>query len=409
MEPLAFRMRPRSLDQVFGQNHLLVEGNLLYDAVKNDRIFSFLLWGPPGTGKTSLASAIAHQTKSRFVRVNAVSSGVKDLREIIKKAQEEQQTLFQKKTILFIDEIHRFNKSQQDFLLPFVEHGVITLIGATTENPSFEVNAALLSRMRVFVLQDLKEENVVAILRSALEKDSEAKKYAEYMTEDDLKFIASISFGDARTALNTLEQLFPYVLELQERTLKKEERKDILVELLKSKVLRYDKNGDEHYNIISALHKSMRDSDVDASIYWTMRMVEAGEDPKYIVRRMIRFATEDIGLADPMALVQAIAVKENIIFVGMPEAGTALVQLAAYLAKAPKSNACYMAYNKAKELIARTGPLPVPLHIRNASTKLMKSLDYGKGYKYAHDYKNAKVEQEHFPDDIIGTVLWEEV
>lgn len=408
MEPLAFRMRPRSLDDVRGQDHLLRKGNLLYDAVKEDRIFSFLLWGPPGTGKTSLASAIAHQTKSKFVRVNAVSSGVKDLREIVKQAQLELQTLFQKRTILFVDEIHRFNKSQQDFLLPFVEHGVITLIGATTENPSFEVNAALLSRMRVFVLKDLTQDALVGILQNALEKDIEAKKYAEKMTPEDLAFVAKISFGDARNALNTLEQLFPYVEELSDSSVSGEERETVLAELLKSKVLRYDKNGEEHYNIISALHKSMRDSDVDASIYWVVRMMEAGEDPKYIVRRMIRFATEDIGLADPHALLQAIAVKENIVFVGMPEAGTALVQLAAYLAKAPKSNACYSAYNKARELIHRTGPLVVPLHIRNGTTKLMKELGYGKGYKYAHDFENAKVKQEHFPDELKGTILWEE-
>ncbi|MFN7160005.1 MAG: replication-associated recombination protein A [Candidatus Gracilibacteria bacterium] len=408
MEPLAFRMRPKSLDDVIGQKHLLVKGNLLYDAVSQDRLFSFLLWGPPGTGKTSLASAIAHQTKSKFVRVNAVSSGVKDLREIVKEAQMEMTTLFQKRTILFIDEIHRFNKSQQDFLLPFVEHGVLTLIGATTENPSFEVNAALLSRMRVFVLKDLTEEALVGILKKALEKDSEAKKYAEKITDEDLAFIAKISFGDARSALNTLEQLFPYAEELSESNKTGIEREEVLAELLKSKVLRYDKNGEEHYNIISALHKSMRDSDIDASIYWVVRMMEAGEDPKYIVRRMIRFATEDIGLADPQALVQAIAVKENITFVGMPESGTALVQLAAYLAKAPKSNACYTAYSKAKEIIERTGPLGVPLHIRNGSTKLMKNLGYGKGYKYAHDFKEAKVEQEHFPEELKGTRLWEE-
>jgi putative ATPase len=390
---------------VVGQKHLLVPGHPLFDAVKTDRLFSFLLWGPPGVGKTSIASAIAYETKSKFVRVNAVSSGVKDLREVIKQAESSLASLFPVKTLLFIDEIHRFNKAQQDYLLPYVEHGTVTLIGATTENPSFEVNAALLSRMQVFVLHDLTEEDILELLKRAVTQDAQLSSFTHVLQDTDLAFIAKKCFGDARSALNMLEQLIPYLTSLPEA---QEERLTFLGKVISSRALRYDKAGEEHYNLISALHKSMRDSDVDGSIYWTVRMLEAGEDPKFLVRRMIRFASEDIGMADPFALTFAIAVKENVTFVGMPESGTALVQLAVYLAKAPKDNRCYTAYQKAVEVIRETGPLPVPLHLRNAPTKLMKDLSYGKGYQYAHDYKNARVEQEHFPEGLEGTVFFPE-
>ena len=405
MQPLAFRMRPKSLDEVVGQQHILHKGHMLYDAVMEDRLFSFLLWGPPGTGKTSLANAIAEQTKSKFVQINAVSSGIPDLREIVKQAESDKYSLFQKRTILFIDEIHRFNKKQQDYLLPYVENGLLVLIGATTENPSFEVNAALLSRIQVFVLETLREEHIVTLLERALTSDQVLVAQSKVLHREDLELLASYSFGDARVALGNLERVMDMETPLPED---QQERKSALRSIIKKNVIRYDKVGEEHYNLISALHKSMRDSDVDASIYWTMRMVHGGEDPKFIVRRMIRFATEDIGLADPEALKLAIAVKENVVFVGMPESSTALVQLAVYLAKAPKSNACYVAAKHAEEIIKRTGPLEVPLHLRNGSTSLMKDLGYGKGYKYAHDYKDAKVEQKHLPDELEDIVFWKE-
>ena len=398
-------MRPTSLEEVVGQSHLLHKGHMLYDAVTEDELFSFLLWGPPGTGKTSLAHAIAQQTKSKFVPINAVSSGIPDLREIVKEAESNKHSLFARRTILFIDEIHRFNKKQQDYLLPYVENGLLILIGATTENPSFEVNAALLSRIHVFVLEALQEEHLITLMQRALAQDEVLKTKTTSLTEEDLSVIAGFSFGDARVALGNLERVEDLESELPEDPKK---RKESLKAIIKKNVIRYDKVGEEHYNLISALHKSMRDSDPDAAVYWTMRMIHGGEDPKFIVRRLIRFASEDIGLADNEALKLAIAVKDNVLFVGMPESATALVQLAVYLAKAPKSNACYVASKKAEEVIKRTGPLEVPLHLRNASTSLMKNLGYGKGYKYAHDFKEAKVDQKHLPEELEDVRFWED-
>jgi len=401
-EPLAIRMRPQTLDDIKGQEHLLKKDGILYQAIKNNQLFSMIFWGPPGTGKTTLAYIISQTTSSHFIRINAVTSGIADLKKAIQEAKKIKSSLWSQETILFIDEIHRFNKAQQDFLLPFVEHNDIILIGATTENPSFEVIAPLLSRCTVFVLQPLSKEHLIDILQDACLKDKIVSQASVNIGKDALQHIAEYAFGDARFALNTLEQ----VIHLAQQQNKKTITKELLFEALQKKSLLYDKNAEEHYNIISALHKSMRDSDVDAAIYWTVRMLEGGEDPKYVVRRMIRFASEDIGLADPEALKLAIAAKESVLFLGMPECSTALIQLAAYLAKAPKDNSCYTAYLQAKEDVEAFGPLPVPLHIRNAPTKLMQDLGYGKGYKYAHDYKAAKVDQEHLPKELKGKKYW---
>jgi putative ATPase len=400
-EPLAIRMRPKTLEDIKGQEHLLKKDGILYNAIKNNELFSMILWGPPGTGKTTLAYIVSQITSSNFIRINAVASGIADLKKAIAEAKKLKSSLLSKETILFIDEIHRFNKAQQDFLLPFVEHKDVVLIGATTENPSFEVISPLLSRCKVFVLQPLSKDTIVEIMQQALKKDEIVQSMNITVGEEYLNSIAEYSFGDARFALSTLEN----VLNLS-RQEKKKISKELLFEALQKKSLLYDKNAEEHYNIISALHKSMRDSDVDAAIYWTVRMLEGGEDPKYVVRRMIRFASEDIGMADPEALKLAIAVKESVIFLGMPECSTALTQLAVYLAKAPKNNFCYTAYLEAKADVDAFGPLPVPLHIRNAPTKLMKDLNYGKGYKYAHDYKDAKVDQEHLPKELKGKKYW---
>ncbi|HFC36389.1 MAG TPA: replication-associated recombination protein A [Candidatus Moranbacteria bacterium] len=399
MIPLAHKLKPTSLTEIVGQEHLLNKSSFLRRAILRDEIPSMILYGPPGCGKTSLAYVIAKTTKSNFVVVNAVSAGIKDLRNVIEKAKSEKKSLFNKKTILFIDEIHRFNKKQQDYLLPFVERGVVILIGATTENPSFEVNSALLSRMQVFVLKALTEENIKQILAQALSKIKEQKIVSFDGVKIDAKYLDLIAFyshGDARFALNILEQIFKEISAGQKISEK------LLKDIMQNKALMYDKNGEEHYNIISALHKSMRDGDADAAVYWTMRMIKGGEDPKYIVRRMIRFASEDIGNANPEALRVAIATKEAVLFLGLPECNTALVQCAIYLAKSPKSNACYVATQRASDDIEKLGPLPVPLHLRNAATKLMKEWGYGKGYKYAHDFKNAKVNQEHLPKELKG-------
>jgi len=387
--PLAHLLRPKSLEEFVGQEHLVGAGKPIRKMIESgDLSSSIILWGPPGCGKTTLAKLIAKLTNSDFVEISAVNAGKEDMKKAVNRSR-----LNNTRTILFIDEIHRFNKAQQDFLLPYVEKGVITLIGATTENPSFEVISALLSRSRVFVLNALTELDIVNILKNAL-KNELLKKYNINLSDENVSLIASLANGDARSALN--------ILELANSLSEEKIEKQNILEAAQKTHLRYDKNGEEHYNIISALHKSIRDSDIDASIYWTMRMIEGGEDPKYIIRRMIRFASEDIGNADPQALVVVAAAKDAVEFLGYPECNTALVQTAIYLAKAPKSNAVYEAVLKAQEDIQRTGNLPVPLHLRNAPTKLMKDLGYGKGYKYAHNYKDAKVEQEHFPQELKG-------
>ncbi len=385
-QPLAYRLRPESLEEFVGQEHLVSENKPLKVMLESGNIpTSMILWGPPGTGKTTLARLISKLTNSEFIELSAVKAKKEDIQKAINNSK-----LFNKKTILFLDEIHRFNKAQQDFLLPHVEKGTILLIGATTENPSFEIISALLSRSRVFTLNQLEEEHLLKIINRALQHEKGFQDKIK-ISEENKKIIAQLSNGDARNVLNILEM-----------TSSLSENNEITKETIQNsiqKFLRYDKSGEEHYNIISALHKSMRDSDIDASIYWTMRMIEAGEDPKYIIRRMIRFASEDVGNADPKALTLATSAKQAVEFLGYPECNTALVQTAIYLAKAPKSNKAYKAVNLAKQEIKKTGNLPVPLHLRNAETKLMKELGYGEGYKYFHEDHSAK-EQEHLPKEI---------
>ena len=394
--PLAFRVRPQILDDFLGQEHLVGKDKPIRIILESGSLpGSIILWGPPGCGKTTLAKLISKLIKAEFISLSAVSAKKEDVQQAINKAR-----LLQRKTILFLDEIHRFNKSQQDFLLPFVESGLITLIGATTENPSFEVISPLLSRSRVFVLNQLAEQDLEKIISNALTNPNGLNN--QFLVAQEKKsLIAQLSNGDARSALNILE-LATYLSK------EKEISTQSILDAAQRTSLRYDKNGEEHYNIISALHKSLRDSDQDAAVYWTMRMVEAGEDPKYIIRRLIRFASEDIGNADPMALQLATAAKDAVEFLGYPECDTALVQTAIYLASAPKSNTAYTATLKAREDIQQTGNLPVPLHLRNAPTKLMKDLGYGKGYKYAHNFPNAKVDQEHLPEKLKGRKYVEE-
>ena len=393
--PLAERLRPRTLDEIVGLEELLAPGRFLRNAIEADRIPSMIFWGPPGSGKTTLARIIARTTRSRFVTFSATSSSIKDIRALMEEARKGRAARGTK-TIVFIDEIHRFNTAQQDAFLPYVEAGDIVLIGATTENPSFEVNSALLSRCKVVVLPALEREQIMAILRRAVE-DPSVRRFGVELTEDALAFIAATSAGDARQALTSL-QLVVETASAAESPIDAERLKAIL----QRRSLMYDKTGEQHYNIISALHKSIRNSDADASVYWLVRMLEGGEDPLYIARRLVRAASEDIGNADPQALTLAVAVKEAVHFIGMPEAGVALAQLVAYLAAAPKSNAAYIGYGEAVREVRQGDNPPVPLHIRNAPTRLMQDLGYGRGYQYAHDFEDQTTTMECLPESLRG-------
>jgi putative ATPase len=391
-QPLADRMRPKKMDEFFGQEKVLGEGSFLREAIVADRVPSLIFWGPPGSGKTTLALLIARETEAEFHQLSAVGSGVKELRAIVEQAEKNKEE--GKKTILFIDEIHRWNKSQQDALLPHVEHGTIILIGATTENPSFEVNSALLSRTRVLVLEQHTEVALIALMQRAL---ADAEKHFGRQTEADdaaLAFIAAVSGGDARTALNTLEACALHTKHIDNATVES---------IVKRSHLLYDKGGEWHYDIISALHKSMRGGDADAALYYLARMLEAGEDPLYVARRLVRFASEDVGLANSFALPQAVAAFQACQMLGMPECEVHLAQAVVYLAKSKKSNALYVGYGQAKEDVQNLPNEPVPLHLRNAPTKLMKGLGYGKGYKYTPDFKTEEeAKQEYFPERLKG-------
>jgi putative ATPase len=394
--PLAERMRPRTLDEYVGQTRLLGPGRLLQQISAQQTLPSLILWGPPGCGKTTLAYLLAQTVQAPFTAFSAVLSGVKELRQILDEAQE-QRRLHGKPTILFVDEIHRFNKAQQDAFLPHVEKGLIVLLGATTENPSFEVIAPLLSRTRVVVLEPLSPEDLQLLLKRALQ-DEERGLGTHHLTADEeaLVFLIQHAQGDARVALNTLEVAATLAAQKETTHI----NLALVEEAAQHKALLYDKGGEEHYNVISAFIKSLRGSDPDAAVYWLMRMLEAGEDPLFIVRRMVIFAAEDIGNADPHALPLAVATKDAVHFVGLPEARIPLAQAATYLATAPKSNASYKAMLAALEDVKKHGPLPVPLSLRNAPTKLMKGLGYGKGYQYAHDYEGAVIDQQHLPDTL---------
>lgn len=397
-EPLAARMRPRDLSEFVGQEHLVGEGKILRQMIERDQVPSMILWGPPGVGKTTLANVVANLTKAEFVNYSAVTSGIKEIKEIMARAESGRRVGL--RTVLFVDEIHRFNKAQQDAFLPFVEQGSIVLIGATTENPSFEVNSALLSRCKVFVLKGLSEADLVKLLRRALTSARGFGKLDVQASDEALAKIAVYANGDARNALGTLETAVANaVFDAAGRPTITE---DVLAQVVSRKALLYDKNGEEHYNVISALHKSMRNSDPDAAVYWLARMLEGGEDPLYIARRCVRFASEDVGLADPNALLLANAVWDACHNLGVPECSVHLTQIVVYLALAPKSNAMEEAYNRAAADAQKMMAEPVPLQIRNAPTRLMKSLDYGKGYVYAHDTDEKIARMSCLPDALAG-------
>ena len=395
--PLAARLRPRTLEEFVGQKHLLGEGKVLRRLIESDRIGSMIFWGPPGVGKTTLARIIANRTRAAFIDFSAVTSGIKEIKQVMEKA--EKNRLFGEKTILFVDEIHRFNRAQQDAFLPYVEKGSIILIGATTENPSFEVNGALLSRCKVFVLQALKTEELADLLDHALRDERGFGGQNVEMPRELLETIASFANGDARSALSTLEMAVLNGTVEGDRTIVTQETVE---QCTSRKSLLYDKTGEEHYNLISALHKSMRNSDPDAAVYWLARMLEAGEDPLYVARRVTRFASEDVGLADPRALELAVAAYQACHFIGMPECTVHLTEAVVYLSMASKSNALYMAYERAKKDALTMLAEPVPLVIRNAPTRLMKDLDYGKGYQYAHDSEAKLTDMQCLPDSLLG-------
>lgn len=398
--PLADRMRPRTLDEYVGQEHLIGPGKPLRVQIERDDSGSLIFWGPPGTGKTTLAKIIANMTKAEFIEFSAVLAGIKEIKQVMAEAERARQ--YGTRTIVFIDEIHRFNKAQQDAFLPHVEKGNIRLIGATTENPSFEINSALLSRCRVYVLQPLTEEQIVLLLRRAMDDHERGLGDMKLSASDEvLKTIASYTSGDARSAYNVLEVAAGLVQKDGAIT------EDIVRDALQKRILLYDKAGEEHYNLISALHKSVRNSDPDAALYWLGRMLEAGEDPLYIARRVVRMAVEDIGLADPNALSLCMAARDAVDFIGMPEGNLALAQAVVYLSVAPKSNALYTAYSNVLQDVERTAAEAVPLHLRNAPTRLMKGLGYGRGYQYAHDLEEKVADMQCLPDNLRDRVYYQ--
>lgn len=401
-DPLASRLRPQSLEDYVGQKHLIGKGKVLWNLIEKDQVTSMIFWGPPGVGKTTLARIIAHKTQSRFIDFSAVTSGIREIKQVMKEASDAR--AFGKRTILFADEIHRFNKAQQDAFLPYVEKGSIILIGATTENPSFEINSALLSRCKVFVLKGLETSDLVELLQHALQDEKGFGTLNVQMEDSMLDMIAQFANGDARVALNTLEMVVLNAEKTDEGYLV---TKETLEQCIHQKSLLYDKKGEEHYNLISALHKSMRNSDVQAAIYWLARMLEAGEDPLYVARRLVRFASEDVGMADSRALEICVAAYQACHFIGMPECSVHLTHAVTYLSLAPKSNALYMAYEHAKEDALKMISEPVPLQIRNAPTKLMKELHYGEGYQYAHDYEDKLTTMQCLPPTLQGTIYYE--